>query len=219
MDTPPQISQRFRGFLPVVIDVETGGFNSKTDALLELAAVTLKMDDFGVMHPKEQFDYAIRPFDGANMEEAALKFTGIDPYCPNRKALSEKEALNNLFKGIRKEMKLQNCTRAILVGHNASFDHNFLFAAIERCEIKRAPFHPFSTFDTATLAGLAFGQTVLSVACGAAGINFDNKQAHSALYDTLRTAELFCYIVNRWNMLGGWNPPSEETEDEFDFGV
>ncbi|MBV1884982.1 MAG: ribonuclease T [Gammaproteobacteria bacterium] len=213
MDNIPPISQRFRGFLPVVIDVETGGFNHKKDALLELAAVTLGMDEFGKLQPKEQFDYAIRPFEGANLEESALKFTGIDPFCPDRKAVSESEALNQLFKGLRKEMKLQNCTRAILVGHNASFDHNFLFAAIERCEIKRAPFHPFSTFDTVTLSGLAFGQTVLATACGAAGISFDSKQAHSALYDTLRTAELFCYIVNKWQMLGGWNPPEEEFEE------
>ena len=36
------LCDRFRGFYPVVIDVETAGFNAKTDALLEIAAITLK---------------------------------------------------------------------------------------------------------------------------------------------------------------------------------
>ena len=35
---------RFRGFLPVVVDVETGGFISATDALLEIAAVLIEID-------------------------------------------------------------------------------------------------------------------------------------------------------------------------------
>ena len=201
------MAQRFRGFLPVVIDVETGGFNARTDALLEIAAVIVTMDEDGRLMAKETISYHVKPFEGANIDPAALEFTGIDPYHPLRLAISEKEALENIFKGIRKALKEQGCRRAILVGHNASFDHGFVTAACERCDIKRNPLHPFSTFDTATLAGLAYGQTVLAKACEAAKVNFDASEAHSARYDTEKTAELFCKIVNRWAELGGWQHP------------
>ncbi|RTE66048.1 ribonuclease T [Amphritea opalescens] len=198
------MSNRFRGYLPVVIDVETAGFNSQTDALLEIAAVTLTMDDDGNMLIDESYEYNVEPFEGANLEQAALDFTGIDPFNPLRGAIAEAEAMEKIFKPIRKAVKSHSCKRAILVGHNASFDHGFVTAAAERCDIKRNPFHPFSTFDTATLAGLAFGHTVLAKSCELADIDFDGKQAHSALYDTMKTAELFCTIVNRWKDLGGW---------------
>lgn len=203
------ISDRFRGFLPVVIDVETGGFNSATDAILEIAASTVRMDESGVLNVHRTYSYNVSPFEGANMEQAALDFTGIDPYHPFREAVPEEEALAEIFKVIRKEIRDQNCTRAILVGHNAHFDAGFVNAAVERCSIKRNPFHPFSFFDTATLSGLAYGQTVLAKACAEAGIAFDNAEAHSAAYDTERTAELFCDIVNRWKECGGWLPAFE----------
>jgi ribonuclease T len=198
------ISKRFRGYLPVVIDVETGGFNSKTDALLEIAAVIIDMKSDGDLYLKETIHCNVEPFRGANLEPAALEFTGIDPNSPFRNALSEKMALDKIFTPIRKAIKDTNCTRAILVGHNSSFDHNFVFAAAERTGIKRNPFHPFSSFDTATMAGLAYGQTVLAKACSMASIDFNGKAAHSAKYDTEKTAELFCKIVNKWNNLGGW---------------
>ena len=198
------MSERFRGFLPVVVDVETAGFNPRTDALLEVAAVTLTMDENGYLIIDKDYAFPVEPFEGANLEPAALEFTGIDPSDPERGAVSELQALEAIFKPIRKSIKAHDCKRAVLVGHNAAFDHGFVLNAAERADIKRNPFHPFSTFDTATLAGLAFGQTVLARACEAAGIDFDGKQAHSALYDTLKTAELFCTIVNRWKDLGGW---------------
>ena len=199
------LAQRFRGFYPVVIDVETGGFNCETDALLEIAATTLTMNDAGELIIDKTFDYKIDPFDGANLEQAALEFTGIDPHDPERDAEPEEMAFPELFQDIRRAVKAHDCNRAVLVGHNAHFDHGFLMAAVERCEIKRNPFHPFSMFDTATLSGLAFGQTVLAKACIAAGIEFNNSEAHSAVYDTEKTAELFCLIVNRWKNLGGWD--------------
>jgi len=200
------ISDRFRGFLPVVIDVETGGFIASTDALLEIAATTLRMDENGVLEVHRTYDFHVQPFVGANIEQSALDFTGIDPYHPFREAVAEEAALEELFTVVRKEMRDQKCTRAILVGHNAHFDAGFLTAAAERCAIKRNPFHPFSFFDTATLSGLAFGQTVLAKACAEAGITLDNNEAHSAAYDAERTAELFCDIVNRWRECGGWIP-------------
>lgn len=196
-------AKRFRGFLPVVVDVETGGFNAQTDALLEVAAVTLSMDEKGLLTPDETFEVKVHPFDGANIEQAALDFTGIE-LTDNREALREHEAFTLLFKAIRKSVKYYGCNRAIMVAHNAHFDLGFLNAAVARCEIKRNPFHPFSCFDTATLSGLAYGQTVLAKACQAEGIPFDNREAHSAAYDAERTAELFCAIVNRFQNLGGW---------------
>jgi ribonuclease T len=199
----PQISQRFRGFLPVVVDVETAGFNAETDALLEIAAVTVRMDDDGTLRRSQTVACHVEPFPGANLEQRALDFTGIDPYNPFRMAKKEKEALEHIFAPIREEVKAQGCTRAILVGHNPFFDLGFLNAAIARTNHKKSPFHSFSSFDTATLAGLAYGQTVLAKACAAAGVEFDSGQAHSAIYDTERTAELFCTIVNRWRELGG----------------
>jgi ribonuclease T len=203
MEHPP-ISYRFRGFLPVVIDVETGGFNSATDALLEVAAVTLAMDDDGLLMPDETICHAVIPFDGSNIEKAALDITGIDPNDPYRMALEEDEALRQLFQPIRNAVKDAHCSRAVMVAHNAHFDLGFINAAVERNSIKRNPFHPFSCFDTATLAGLAYGQTVLAKACEAAEIEFSNGKAHSAAYDAEKTAELFCGIVNRWRDLGGW---------------
>ncbi|MGI9275950.1 MAG: ribonuclease T [Endozoicomonas sp.] len=198
------MANRFRGFLPVVVDVETGGFNPATDALLEIAAVVIEMDETGYVHPCKPQSFHIKPFEGANIEPAAIEFIGVDPFHPLRIASEEAEALNAIFKNVRKEVKRQECSRAVLVGHNASFDLNFLMAAAERCNIKRNPFHPFSCFDTATLGGLAYGQTVLAKACHEAHIKFDKGEAHSARYDTEKTAELFCAIVNQWKDLGGW---------------
>ena len=193
------MSRRFRGFLPVVIDVETGGFNHKKDALLEVAALTLKLDDEGYISIDEQIAKHIIPFEGANMDPKSMEVNGIDPYHPFRFAVPEREALETLFRPIRRVVKESGCTRAILVGHNPFFDLGFLKAAVERSGIKRNPFHSFSTFDTATLAGLAFGQTVLARAVQAAGLPWDEDQAHSAIYDAERTADLFCHVVNRWD--------------------
>ncbi len=202
-DNKLPIAHRFRGYLPVVVDVETGGFNSRTDALLELAAVIITMNDDGMLVPGERFFHNIEPFEGANIEQSSLDFTGIDPYNPFRMPVSEKKALSSVFKAIRQEVKRTGCNRAIMVAHNSSFDHGFVNAASERCDIKRNPFHPFSSFDTVTLCGLAFGQTVLARACEAACIDFDPEEAHSARYDCDKTAEIFCHVVNQWRHLGG----------------
>ncbi len=194
-----RLATRFRGFLPVVVDVETGGFNPKRDALLEIAAVILDYDDQGQLYPSETHACHVEPFQGANLDEKSLQFTGIDPFHPFRFAKPEDEALRQIFKPVRRAVKDSACTRAILVGHNPAFDLSFVNAAVERCKIKRNPFHPFSSFDTATMAGLAYGQTVLARAAIAAGMGWDQEQAHSAKYDAERTAELFCAIVNRWD--------------------
>ncbi len=204
---PSQMAQRFRSFLPVVIDVETGGFNSATDALLEIAAVPLNMDRQGIIYAEETIAFHVDPFEGANVEEAALKFTGIDLNHPLRIAHHERDALTEIFRVVRKAVKASGCRRAVIVGHNAHFDHGFVTAASERNDIKRNPFHPFSNFDTVTMAGLTYGQTVLARACDAAGIDFDDEEAHSARYDAEKTAELFCMIVNHWRECGGWHGP------------
>jgi len=195
------IAARFRGFLPVVVDVETAGFNHKTDALLEIAATLLRMNEQGDLICCETYSYNVEPFKGANLDASALKFTGINPFNPFRMNKPEDYVLKEIFQPIRSELKATGCTRAILVGHNPTFDLNFINAAIERNQIKRNPFHKFSTFDTATLGGLAYGQTVLSRAAQAAGLEWSDDSAHSAKYDTEQTAELFCRIINRWHKM------------------
>jgi ribonuclease T len=194
---PPPMAGRFRGFLPVVVDVETGGFNAVTDALLEIAAATVTMADNGHIHCDEIIHYHVEPFPGANIESASLEVNGIDPWHPLRPALPEKEALTRVFRVVRQAVRDNGCSRAVLVGHNAHFDLGFLNAAVARTAIKRNPFHPFSSFDTATLGGVVLGQTVLKRAAQAAGLSWDAQEAHSARYDTEQTAELFCRIVNR----------------------
>lgn len=206
----PTLEHRFRGFCPIVIDVETGGFNSRTDGLLEVAGVTVAFDAHGMLQIDERIHYNVEPFAGANLEKDALAFTGIDPYNPLRGAVPESTALEGLFHLVRRSMKQNGCQRAVLVGHNAAFDQGFMQAASKRCSMARDPFHPFSCFDTATLAGLVYGQTVLAKACTMAGIPFNHHKAHSALYDATRTAELFCSLVNRFSSLGGWPPPSPQ---------
>jgi len=194
-------AERFRGFLPVVVDVETGGFDCERDALLEIAAIVIRMDANGLVAPDPAIATHVEPFPGANIDPRALEVTGIDPTHPFRAAVGEREALDLVFRPIRKALREYGCQRAVLVGHNASFDLGFLNAAIRRTGHKRSPFHLFSSFDTATLGGLAYGQTVLSRAVQAAGFDWDANQAHSAIYDAERTALLFCDIVNRWKTL------------------
>ncbi len=194
-----KIAHRFRGFLPVVIDVETAGFNCQTDALLELAAIEVDYDENNRLVTTNTHHYHIEPFPGANLEPSALSFLGVDPGHPFRFAVAEKDALGDLFDHINIAIKTHHCQRAILVGHNAFFDLTFLQAATERCGLKNSPFHRFTTLDTASLGALIYGQTVLARALKAAHIPFDSKQAHSALYDTEATAQLFCKIVNAWD--------------------
>jgi ribonuclease T len=195
---PITFATRFRGFLPVVIDVETGGFNAQTDALLEIAAVLTEMRTDGSLVRGETHRYHVAPFPGANIEAASLAVNGIDPHHPLRPAIEEADALHRIFREVRNAVRLADCTRAVLVGHNAFFDLNFLNAAVLRTQIKRNPFHPFSSFDTATLGGVAFGQTVLMRATLAAGFEWDSGSAHSAAYDAERTADLFCTVCNQF---------------------
>ena len=202
MDTTAiPLAQRFRGYLPVIVDIETSGFNPKKNALLEIAAVIVEFNSNHDLEITERYSTHIVPFRNSELDAAALKFNGIDPHHPFRMAIDEREALDMLFKPIKHAVKRNNCTRAILVGHNPAFDIGFLNAAIQRTQIKRSPFHPFSTFDTATLGGLAYQQTVLAKIAQAADLEWDNDKAHSALYDAEMTAELFCKIVNRWKRL------------------
>lgn len=191
------MARRFRGFMPVVVDVETGGFNEATDALLQIAAVILDMDEGGQLYCSETVSCHVTPFAGANLDPKSMEVNGIDVDHPFRLAVEEKEALPRIFKPVRSAIKHHQCNKAILVGHNAHFDLKFINAAAERSGIKRNPFHPFSTFDTVSLAGLAYGQTVLARAIKSAGLEWDANEAHSAVYDAEMTAALFCQIVNQ----------------------
>jgi ribonuclease T len=198
---PPRMPERFRGFLPVVVDVETGGFDCTRHALLEIAAIPIELDDEGYYVPGEVATSHVEPYEGSEIDPKSLEITGIRLDCVLRGALPEREALDHVFAKVRAAVKRNGCQRAILVGHNAHFDLGFLNAAVSRVGHKRNPFHPFSTFDTVTLAGMAYGQTVLSRAVQAAGLEWDGDQAHSAVYDTERTAALFCAVLNSWRRL------------------
>ena len=202
------IARRFRGFLPVVVDVETGGFNPETDALLEIAAVMLDRDACGRWTRRETRSCHVEPFPGANIESKALEFNRIIPDHPLRAAKPEREALKHVCEPIRDQLRETGCTRAVLVGHNPAFDLSFVRAAAARANYKRNPFHSFTMFDTATLGGLAYGQTVLAKMAAAAGLDWDADEAHSAIYDAEMTAEIFCRIVNRWDALAGSPPPA-----------
>lgn len=188
--------QRFRGYLPVVVDVETGGFNEATDALLQIAAVLIDIDEQGHFYCSETVSCHVNPFEGANLEPRSMEVNGIDVNHPFRLAIDEKQALPKIFKPVRNAIKQHQCNKAILVGHNAHFDLKFINAAAARSGIKRNPFHPFSTLDTVSLAALAYGQTVLARSVQSAGMDWDANEAHSAIYDAEMTATLFCKIVN-----------------------
>ena len=196
MNESTLMSQRFRGYLPVVVDVETGGFNETTDALLQIAAVLIDIDERGQLYCSETVSCHVTPFEGANLDPKSMEVNGIDVDHPFRFAVEEKQALPKIFKPVREAIRNQACSKAILVGHNAHFDLKFINAAASRSGIKRNPFHPFSTFDTVTLAGLAYGQTVLARSIQSAGMEWNSSEAHSAVYDAEMTAMLFCKIVN-----------------------
>jgi len=219
------MARRFRGYLPVAIDVETGGFHPATDALLEIAAVLIDMDSDGTLKRGATHNFHVQPFEGGRLDPTSLSITGIDPFHPLRPALPERDALQRIFREIRHAVRAYGCRRAILVGHNAAFDLSFLNAAVARAQVKRNPFHPFSCFDTATLAGAALGQTVLAKAVTVAGLEWDAGSAHNARYDAQRSADIFCLVCNRLRdshqaaeerarELGWWSvaagPPAEE---------
>lgn len=219
------MARRFRGFLPVAVDIESGGFIAATDALLEIAAVLIDIDEAGTLRRGATHKFHVKPFEGSRLDPASLAVTGIDPWHPLRPAIDERDALHKIFVEIRHAVKAYGCKRAILVGHNSSFDLAFVNAAAARVAIKRNPFHPFSSFDTGTLAGAALGQTVLAKAVRIAGFEWDSSQAHSAAYDAERSADLFCHVCNRLRdsfneaeqracALGWQNAPPTEPETE-----
>ncbi len=199
----PLMLRRFRGFLPVVIDVETGGFQPGTDALLQIAAVFVEIEPGGRLYRGATHSYHVRPFENSRLDPISLQVNKIDPWHPLRPAIDESDALGRIFREVRSAIRAHGCRRAVLVGHNASFDLAFLNAAVARTGLKRNPFHPFSCFDTATLAGAALGQTVLAKATAVAGLAWDKSSAHSASYDAERTADLFCLICNELNQSYG----------------
>jgi ribonuclease T len=202
MSNENALKHRFRGFLPVVVDVETSGLHPEKHAVLEIGVVLMEMDRQGRLFPGASFSEHVAPFPGALLDPESLAFNKIDPHHPLRFAVDEKAALERLFEPIRNAVKAAGCQRAVLVGHNAWFDLLFIKAAVLRTGLK-SPFHDFTCFDTATLAGVAYGQTVLAKAAASAGISFNQSEAHSAVYDAQKTAALFCEIINRLRRLEG----------------
>ncbi|MGN0908821.1 MAG: exonuclease domain-containing protein [Succinivibrio sp.] len=202
------IRKRFRGFLPVVVDVETAGFNPERNALLEIAAMPVLLGGDGVMAPGELFSSNIRPFEGSELVEENLKFLGIDPYAEDRNLREEKDAIPDLFRFVHRAVRAAHCKKAVLVGHNGSFDLGFVNAAARRCGLeKKNPFHPFTVLDTSTIGALVYGHTVLARACAGAGIDYDGKSAHGAAYDTTVECKLFCAAYNRFTTFCGLPEP------------
>ena len=192
------LKNRFRKYLPVVVDIETGGFDPELNAILEIA-ITLIEENDNKFVVGETHRHHIIPFKNSIIEKESLEFTKIKLDHPLRNAIDEKDALNDIFKIINKVKNKYECSRAILVGHNAHFDNSFLDAAVKRNNIKRTPFHKFSVIDTVSLGVLATGQTVLARICDKLEIDYDNDQAHSAAYETLVTAKVFCSIFNSYD--------------------
>jgi len=193
------LKDRFRKFLPVVVDLETGGFDSKKNAILEIAVQLIDEENLKLVLG-ESSRFHIKPFAGLDVDKNALEFLNLDLNHPLRIAVEEKFALNEIFKIINKQKNKYECSRAILVGHNAFFDHSFLLEACMRNDIKKSPFHPFSLIDTVSLGALATKQTVLAKICNELDIPYDNKEAHSAAYDAMVTAKVFCKIVNDFDL-------------------
>jgi ribonuclease T len=209
-NVPPllRMCDRFRGYLPVVVDVETGGFDWTRHALLEIAAIPIDLDADGQFVLGDVVSAHVVPAPGTEIDPKSLEVTGIIIDHPFRMAKQEKEALDHIFAAVRAAVRRHGCQRAILVGHNAHFDLNFLNAAVARVQHKRNPFHPFSVFDTVTLGGIAYGQTVLARAVQAAGMEWNSADAHSAVYDAERTAQVFCKVANAWALQP--SPPRQE---------
>ncbi len=202
----PKIATRFRGYYPVVVDVETGGIDPSKDALLEIAAVTLNCDDNGIFQPAETIQFHMEPAAGTKLNPESMAINKIDPYHPFRMAVTEEKALRELFDILQRIQKQAGCNRCVLVGHNAWFDLAFINAAIARSNIKYSPFHSFTSLDTATLSAAVYGQTVLAEALKRAEIPFDNDSHHSAIYDAEQTAWLFCKMINQLPWPGAQNP-------------
>ena len=196
------IAKRFAGYLPVVVDCETGGVDPQQDALLEVAAQIIKPDAKKVVMG-EILHYHVEAFPGSVITDEALSVNQIRPDHPFRFAVPESDCLIDMAMKIREHCKRYRCRRAVLVGHNAHFDLAFLIAAYKRCDaMKLFPFHRFMVFDTVTLSAMFVRETVLARAVVRAGLAFDINEAHSALYDVDRTAALFCHLVNKHSPSG-----------------
>ena len=194
------LKDRFRKFLPVVVDLETGGFDAKKNAILEIA-IQLIDEDNSKLILGDAHRYHINPFTGLIVDKDALEFLKLDLNHPLRIAVEEDYALKEAFKLIDKQRSKYDCSRAILVGHNAFFDHSFILEACLRNKIKKSPFHPFSLIDTVSLGVLATKQTVLARICKELDIVYENEEAHSAAYDARITAQVFCKIINNYDNL------------------
>ena len=190
------LNQRFRKYLPVVVDLETGGFDPINNAILEIAVTLIGQNDKYELVVLDTHRYHIDPYTDLIVEQESLDFTKIKLDHPLRKAVSEKEALTELFKIINKAKSEYSCSRAILVGHNAHFDLAFIKESIKRNNIKKSPFHPFSVLDTVSLGAMHTQQTVLARVCESLSIDYDSNEAHSAAYDAEITAKVFCKIIN-----------------------
>ena len=205
-DTLP-MQNRFRGFMPVVIDVECGGFIPYRCTVGNCRSVVGDSGD-GSLAAWGNWRYHVQPFP-APTSNGVTRCDGLSILFTRYAQRFQRRSAHAIVQEISQAMKDNDCTRAILVGHNACFDLNFLNAAVARTEIKRNPFHPFSSFDTATLAGVAFGQT---------GYRSRFKRPESlgirtnafGAYDAQQTADCFARSANE----GTGDVADQEAGDE-----
>jgi ribonuclease T len=190
------ISERFRQFLPVVIDLETGGLDPNKHALLEIAATPILYDTRYGFYYDDIFHEHVKPHPSTQIDQQALAINQIVVDSALRFAVEETYAIKTLVQWINAYLKKTSCSKAIIVAHNAHFDLRFLINAMTRSSNERCPLHRFSTLDTVTMSALVYGETVLAKALNKARIDFNENNAHGALYDTWKTAQLFCQIVN-----------------------
>ena len=190
------LKNRFRKYLPVVIDLETGGFDPSKNPILEIAMQFIEINNNKFILG-EGIRYHVIPESQLEIDPDSLEFTKIHLNHPLRQAIAAEEAIKNICKLVNKQRSKEECSRAILVGHNAHFDLSFLQANIERYDIKNSPFHPFSVIDTVSLGAAFTGQTVLARIAKELSIDYDNDLAHSAAYDAEITAKVFCDLLNK----------------------
>ena len=90
--TVSPLATRFRGYLPVVVDVETGGFDWNRCALLEIAVQPIDIDENGLLFPGDTTNAHVVPAPGLHIDPKSLEITGIKLDHPFRLAKEERPA-------------------------------------------------------------------------------------------------------------------------------
>lgn len=190
----------------VVFDLETGGFWSYLNPILEIALIIVDVTGKEVM----RYENYIKPYNDKDgiplkVEEQALKANGIKMSEVMEKGISYQQLYKDLcdiFKKYKSGRK-----KCVLVGHNiASFDVNFLEFLFDLCEARNkkgqsALFNYVEDYleDTMWQSRKMWGHEdvdshQLGDCCRRA--NIELYDAHRAMNDTLATLNLFLFFLN-----------------------